>query len=61
MTVWTVGHSTHSLDVFVELLTVHEIALLVDVRTAAGGGRNTPRAAEARANTHTKRAGTETR
>lgn len=40
MTVWTVGHSTHSLDVFVELLTVHEIALLVDVRTAAGSRRH---------------------
>jgi uncharacterized protein (DUF488 family) len=40
MTVWTVGHSTHSLDVFVELLRVSEIALLIDVRTAPGSRRH---------------------
>ena len=33
MRAWTIGHSTHTLDVFIELLAAHEIALLVDVRT----------------------------
>jgi uncharacterized protein (DUF488 family) len=40
MRVWTVGHSTHALDAFVELLSAHEIALLVDVRTAPGSRRH---------------------
>jgi uncharacterized protein (DUF488 family) len=30
--VWTVGHSTHSLERFVALLVAHEIAQVVDVR-----------------------------
>ena len=47
MTVWTVGHSTHSLDVFVKLLNVHEIALLVDVRTAPNSRRHPHFGAEA--------------
>ena len=33
LTVYTVGHSTHSLDDFVELLRVYSIKRLVDVRT----------------------------
>lgn len=33
MVIWTIGHSTHSLDAFVALLLVHEIAGVVDVRT----------------------------
>jgi uncharacterized protein (DUF488 family) len=40
MRVWTVGHSTHTLDVFVELLSVHEIALLIDVRTVPNSRRH---------------------
>ena len=31
--VWTIGHSTHELDEFIELLRAHEIDLLADVRT----------------------------
>jgi hypothetical protein len=33
LTIWTIGHSTHSLDEFVAMLKVHVIAQLVDVRT----------------------------
>jgi len=33
MNVWTVGHSTHSIDAFVALLIAHEIAQVVDIRT----------------------------
>ena len=29
---WTVGHSTRSIDIFIKLLKAHEITLLVDVR-----------------------------
>ncbi len=32
MIVWTVGHSTHTLDAFVALLDAHEIAQVADVR-----------------------------
>jgi uncharacterized protein (DUF488 family) len=32
--IWTIGHSNMSIARFLELLCVHEIALLVDVRTA---------------------------
>ena len=32
-TVWTLGHSTRSIDEFVGLLRAHQISLLVDVRT----------------------------
>jgi uncharacterized protein (DUF488 family) len=32
-TVWTIGHSRHPWDRFVELLEAHEIALLADVRS----------------------------
>jgi uncharacterized protein (DUF488 family) len=32
-TVWTLGHSTRSLDEFIGLLRTHQIRLLVDVRT----------------------------
>src|SRR4051812_32280433 len=32
MDVWTIGHSTRSLDELIELLRAHEIALLADVR-----------------------------
>jgi uncharacterized protein (DUF488 family) len=40
MRVWTVGHSTHALDVFVGLLREHEIALLLDVRTVPNSRRH---------------------
>jgi uncharacterized protein (DUF488 family) len=33
LTIFTVGHSTHSLDEFVDMLKAHDIAQLVDVRT----------------------------
>ena len=32
-TIWTVGHSTRPIGEFTDLLRVHQIALLVDVRT----------------------------
>lgn len=32
-TLWTIGHSTRPIDEFLQLLRIHEIALLVDVRT----------------------------
>jgi uncharacterized protein (DUF488 family) len=39
VTVWTVGHSTRSLEEFVELLVENRIELLADVRTAPGSRR----------------------
>jgi uncharacterized protein (DUF488 family) len=38
--IWTIGHSTRSIDEFVELLTAHGIQLLVDVRTIPYSRRN---------------------
>jgi uncharacterized protein (DUF488 family) len=38
-TIWTVGHSTRSLDEFTSLLTAHEITALVDVRSFPGSRR----------------------
>src|SRR5665213_3382053 len=35
-TLWTVGHSTHPIDEFVELLTAHGITRVADVRRFAG-------------------------
>jgi uncharacterized protein (DUF488 family) len=40
MTVWTVGHSTHSMDALVELLAEHEIAQVADIRTVPRSRRN---------------------
>jgi len=40
MTVWSVGHSTHTLDGFVALLTAHDIARLADVRTVPWSRRH---------------------
>ena len=40
MNVWTVGHSTHSLDGFVALLLGHDIALVADVRTVPKSRRH---------------------
>lgn len=39
MTVFTIGHSTRSLDELVELLRANDIELVVDVRTAPGSRR----------------------
>ena len=38
-TIWTVGHSTRSAEEFNQILNVHEIAVLVDVRSFAGSRR----------------------
>ena len=32
-TIWTLGHSTRPIDEFIGLLRVHQMSLLVDVRT----------------------------
>ena len=40
MTLWTIGHSTRSLDDFVALLQSHGIRRLVDVRTIARSRHN---------------------
>lgn len=39
-TVWTVGHSTHPIDTFLDLLRGAGIRRLVDVRTAPGSRRH---------------------
>jgi uncharacterized protein (DUF488 family) len=39
MKIWTVGHSTHPIETFREILSAHEIELLVDVRTYPGSRR----------------------
>ena len=33
LTIFTIGHSTHSIEEFVEMLKAHDIKLIVDVRT----------------------------
>lgn len=38
-TIWTIGHSTHSAEEFNHILNVHEIAVLVDVRSFPGSRR----------------------
>ena len=38
-TIWTVGHSTRSLDEFISLLAAHHITALVDVRSFPGSRR----------------------
>jgi hypothetical protein len=40
MKIWTVGHSTHSLEAFVELLSEHGIALVADIRTVPKSRRH---------------------
>jgi uncharacterized protein (DUF488 family) len=37
--IWTIGHSTRSIDKFISLLEEHEIKLLVDVRSLPGSKR----------------------
>lgn len=39
-TIWTIGHSTRPIDVFLDLLTAHEIKLLADVRRFPGSKRH---------------------
>jgi uncharacterized protein (DUF488 family) len=39
-TIFTIGHSTHAIDRFVEMLCAHEIELLIDVRTLPRSRRN---------------------
>src|SRR5690349_8761724 len=40
MTVWTIGHSTHELDTFVQLLLAHDIGAVADVRTVPKSRRH---------------------
>ena len=40
MRVWTVGHSTHSIDEFVALLVAHGIAQVADIRTVPKSRRH---------------------
>jgi uncharacterized protein (DUF488 family) len=40
MEIHTVGHSTRSLDEFLDLLEMHDIGVLADVRTIPRSGRN---------------------
>jgi uncharacterized protein (DUF488 family) len=40
MTVWTIGHSTHSFEEFVRLLAMHDISLLADIRTVPKSRRH---------------------
>jgi uncharacterized protein (DUF488 family) len=40
MNLWTVGHSTHSLDAFVGLLEAHQIAQVADIRTVPRSRRS---------------------
>lgn len=39
MTIWTIGHSTRSIDDFISVLRAHEIETLVDVRRFPGSRR----------------------
>ncbi len=39
MTVWTIGHSTRTIDEFIAVLRAHEIEALVDVRRFPGSRR----------------------
>ena len=39
MRIWTIGHSTRTLDVFISLLQEHGIKLLADVRSLPGSKR----------------------
>lgn len=38
-TLWTIGHSTHSLEAFIELLTSNSIEVIVDVRSLPGSNK----------------------
>jgi uncharacterized protein (DUF488 family) len=47
MTVWTIGHSTHTFEAFVRLLAMHDISLLADIRTVPKSRRHPHFIAEA--------------
>ncbi len=47
MELWSIGHSTHPLDRLVELLALHEVTLLADVRTVPRSRRHPHVATEA--------------
>src|SRR6186713_1438352 len=55
-TIWTIGHSTRTLDEFVGVLRAHEIEALVDVRRFAGS-RRLPQFNEGSVHTGLDRAG----
>jgi uncharacterized protein (DUF488 family) len=38
-TVWTIGHSTRTLDALIEVLRAHQVEALVDIRRFAGSRR----------------------
>lgn len=38
-TVWTIGHSTHTLEVFIEMLHSFQIEMIVDIRSYPGSRR----------------------
>ncbi len=38
-TIWTIGHSNHAIEQFVEMLQAHKIALVADVRRFPGSRR----------------------
>ena len=40
MTVWTIGHSTHTFGAFVRLLATHDISVLADIRTVRKSRRH---------------------
>lgn len=40
MTVWTVGHSTHSLEAFAALLDAHDVAQVADIRAVPRSRRH---------------------
>jgi uncharacterized protein (DUF488 family) len=48
--IWTIGHSTRTIDVFISLLEEHGIRLLVDVRSLPGSKRHPQFNKEALAN-----------
>jgi uncharacterized protein (DUF488 family) len=39
LTIWTVGHSTHTIEEFIDMLRHHQIEILVDVRHFPGSRR----------------------
>jgi uncharacterized protein (DUF488 family) len=51
VTIYTIGHSTRTLDAFVELLHAHQISQLADVRTVPKSRRHPHFAGEALART----------
>src|SRR5262245_21037295 len=38
--IWTIGHSTHTIEEFIELLKLHHVNCLSDVRRFAGSRRH---------------------